>query len=80
MPPACPLAWLNKRLKRAATAVHTEEFTPTLPEVIRLAQWGGGAGLGKETLGEKLIGQSWCQKPAALVTPGALSFQGGSGA
>lgn len=56
MPPACPLAWLNKRLKRAAIVVHTEEFTPTLPKVIRLAQWSGGACLGKERLGEKLIG------------------------
>lgn len=80
MPPACPLAWLNKRLKRAAIVVHIEEFTPALPEVIRLAQWSGGTGLGKERLREKLIGQSWCQKPEALITSGALSFQSGPSA
>lgn len=44
--------------------------------MIRLARWGRGTGLGKEGLGEKLIGQSWCQKPEALVTSGALGFHG----
>lgn len=33
----------------------TQEFILTLPEVIGLAQWGAGAGLEKEGLGEKLI-------------------------
>lgn len=79
-PPARPPAWLNRDLKEKATAVHTEKFTLTLLEVIRLARWGGGTGLGKEGLGEKLIGQSWCQKPEALVTSlvtsDALRFHG----
>jgi hypothetical protein len=39
-----------------------------------VARWHGGTGLGEEKLGKKLIGQSWCQKPEALVTLGALSF------
>lgn len=45
--------------------------------MIGLAQLGGGTGLEKEGLGERLIGQSWCQNPEARVTSGALSLQGG---
>lgn len=45
----------RQRLERAATAVPTEEFTLTLPEVTH-AQWGGGAGPVEGRLGEKLTG------------------------
>lgn len=63
--------WLGnkakQRLKRAAEPLPTEEFTLTLPEVSRGAQWGRGTAPRKEKLTERLIGQSWCQKPGALV-------------